>query len=61
VHYTDGTTKPRGPEHRQQVLDDLTTHLHRFLVDGPFWPGNNLVSAPGRPAVLPYQPYRAAR
>ena len=60
VHYTDGTTEHRGPEHRQQVLDDLTTHLHRFLADGPFWPGNNLVPAPGRPAVLPYQPYRYA-
>jgi hypothetical protein len=60
VHYTDGTSEHRGPEHRQQVLDDLTTHLRRFLADGPFWPGNNLVPVPGRPAALPYQPYRYA-
>ena len=62
VHYTDGTTQHRGPEHRQQVLDDLATHLRRFLADGPFWPGNDLVPVPGRPRrpALPAVPLRVA-
>jgi hypothetical protein len=59
LHHTNGTTTHRGPEARQQVLDDLAVHLHRVLAEALFWPGDHLVPPPSRAAV-PYQPYRPA-
>ncbi|MFC4943317.1 hypothetical protein [Pseudonocardia sp. GCM10023141] len=58
LHRPDGTTEHRGPEHRQHELDTLAEHLRQFRASGPLWPGDNLVTPPNRPAVLPYQPYR---
>lgn len=58
LHHHDGTTERRGPEHRLHELDTLATHLHRFLAERPFWPGNNLVPTPSSSAALPHQPYR---
>lgn len=62
LYMPDGTTERRGPQHRQNELDELAVHLRRFLAEGPFWPGDNLVAPPSRTAVVPYQPvWMAAR
>lgn len=49
-----------GRHERQQLLDELSGHLHGFLAEAPFWPGAGLVRPPREPAAMPYQPYRSA-
>ncbi|WP_346053895.1 hypothetical protein [Amycolatopsis dongchuanensis] len=59
LHHPDGSRSQAGPVERQQHLDELTGHVRRFAAEGPFWPGDNLVTPPREPRVLPYRPYRS--
>jgi hypothetical protein len=59
LYHPDGTRSQAGPVERQQHLDELTGHVRRFAAEGPFWPGDNLVTPPREPRVLPYKPYRS--
>lgn len=56
LYHPDGSRSQAGPVERQQHLDELTGHVRQFAVEGPFWPGDNLVSPPREPHVLPYKP-----
>lgn len=49
-----------GPAQRQHQLDQLIDAVRAFVAQGPFWPGDNLVSPPREPATLPYQPWTPA-
>jgi hypothetical protein len=50
-----------GPADRQYHLDQLTQAVRGNVAQGPFWPGDDLVTPPRQPAVLPYQPYSPHR
>ncbi|MFI5614649.1 hypothetical protein [Amycolatopsis sp. NPDC051903] len=56
LHHPDGGQSQAGPADRQQHLDELTEHVHRFAAEGAFWPGNNLIAPPPEPRTMPYQP-----
>jgi len=58
VHDTNGTRFQVGPAEREQHLNELSGHVHRFAADGPFWPGDNLGAPPREPGTMPYRPYR---
>lgn len=47
-----------GPADRERELSKLTAHVHKFLLEGPFWPGDILVEPPRRPRKMPYRPMR---
>lgn len=59
LHLTDGSYKQFGPADRQRELDQITGNVGRFVVEGAFWPGDDLVPVPAEPNVMPYQPYHA--
>jgi hypothetical protein len=48
LHHPDGSRSQAGPADRQQQLEELTGHVHRFAAQGPFWPGDNLVAPAAR-------------
>lgn len=52
----DGQEFTRGPADRARELAELSGHVARFAAEGPFWPGDNLLSPPVTPATLPYDP-----
>jgi hypothetical protein len=58
ILYPDGTQRVCDPGERQQYVDEYTAHVHRWLREGPFRPGLNLVDPPRDPAVMPYRPFR---
>ncbi|GAA2225365.1 hypothetical protein GCM10010413_19970 [Promicromonospora sukumoe] len=47
-----------GPADRERELNVLTAHVREFLLDGLFWPGDDLVEPPRRPRKMPYRPMR---
>ncbi|MEU1813131.1 hypothetical protein [Micromonospora aurantiaca (nom. illeg.)] len=49
-----------GPVQRQHQLDQLTDAVRAYAAQGPFWPGDNLISPPREPAILPYHPRNPA-
>lgn len=57
VIYTPSGRRPVDPRERQQGLDDLANEVRRFLAEGPFWPGDDLVPPPAEPVTLPYRPF----
>lgn len=57
LHQPDGSRSQAGPVDRQQHLDELTGHIRRFVAEGPFWPGDNLVPPPREPRTMPYKLY----
>ena len=57
LHHPDGSRSQAGPVDRQQHLDELTGHIRRFVAEGPFWPGDNLVAPPREPRTMPYKLY----
>ncbi|GAA4010664.1 hypothetical protein GCM10022247_36110 [Allokutzneria multivorans] len=59
LYYPDGGRAQSGPAERRQHLEEMTGHVRRFVEQGPFWPGANLVARPRQPQVMPYQPYRS--
>lgn len=61
LHHPDGSRSQAGPAERRQHLDELTGHVQRFIAEGPFWPGDDLVAPPREPRVLPYKPYKPYR
>ena len=47
----------RGIPERHQVLDSLASRLPEATGEPPLWPGDNLISPPDQPAVMPYLPH----
>jgi len=39
------------------VLDSLASRLPEATGEPPLWPGDNLISPPDQPAVMPYLPH----
>jgi hypothetical protein len=58
LYHPDGSRSQAGPADRQQHLDELAGHVRRFVAEGPFWPGERLVTPPAEPRVMPFLPYR---
>lgn len=56
LHHPGGQTSLKGPADRQRELHTLAGHVRRFAAQGPFWPGDQLLTPPRQPAVLPYRP-----
>jgi hypothetical protein len=61
LHHPDGGRSSAGPAERQQHLDELTKHVHRFAAQAPFWPGDNLVPPPREPRTMPYRSHQPRR
>jgi hypothetical protein len=61
-HVFDGPGPPAemGPADRQRELDQLSEHIRRAVTQGPFWPGDELITPPLHPTVMPYRPHRPA-
>lgn len=55
MHYVDGPVMKYGPVDREAEIATLTGHVRRFVADGPFRAGSDLVAPPTEPRVLPYQ------
>jgi hypothetical protein len=58
-YYTDPVPVPpgRGIPERHQVLDLLVSKLPEATGEPPLWPGDNLISPPDQPAIMPYLPH----
>ncbi|WP_197288352.1 hypothetical protein [Nocardia sp. NRRL S-836] len=57
LQQADGSRFQAGPVDRLDRLGEMTRHVQRFLEEGPFWPGDNLVAPPIQPNVMPYKPF----
>jgi hypothetical protein len=58
IHHVDGREQRYGGLDRQHQLNELTRLLHSMFAMEPMWPGDNLLTPPVYPQVLPYQPGR---
>jgi len=56
LHFEDGSTREAGPPERESEIQKIQNHVSALAAQAAFWPGDNLVSVPVEPRVIPYQP-----